>query len=123
MYRVQLKARQQRSGETLQEFEANIDQLTRLAYPEKSEDFRTRIAHIVFTNGIRDCQLQQVLRMARHQNSSDALVHGLRFKAAKSATYIDVYKRQACRRPLFRQLSHLDILIEMGVMVIEVDEY
>ena len=63
-------------------------------------------------DGIRGSQLQQVLRMARHQNSSDALVHALHFEVAKSATYInqsdttlsvsythlDVYKRQVLPR-------------------------
>ena len=39
-----------------------------------------------FTAGVRDNELQQVLRMARHQNSADALVHALQFEAAKSAS-------------------------------------
>ena len=44
----------------------------------------------MFIDGIRDSQLQQVLRMARHDNKSDALFHALRFEAvAKSATYIN----------------------------------
>ena len=73
----------------LQKFEANVDRLTRVEYPEESEDFRKWISHIVFIDGIGDCQLQQVLRVARHQNSSEALIHALRFEAAKSATYID----------------------------------
>ena len=33
------------------------------------------ITHIVFIDGIRDSQLQQVLRMAWHHNCSDTLVH------------------------------------------------
>ena len=63
MYREQLKARRQQSGETLQEFEANVDQLTRLAYPEALEDLRTWISHIMFIDSIRDSQLQ-VLRLS-----------------------------------------------------------
>ena len=47
----------------------------RLAYPEAPEDFRIRFAVQTFIDGIRDCELQQVLRMARHRNSSEALVH------------------------------------------------
>ena len=98
--------RDRRSGESLQEFEANVYRLTRLAYPEKSEDFRMWISLIMCIDGTRDSQLH-VLRIARHDNKSDALVHALRFEATKSATYInpvsythlDVYKRQApiCR--------------------------
>ena len=45
------------------------------------------IAWIVFIDVIRDCQLQQVLRMARHDNKADALV-------PVSYTHLDVYKRQ-----------------------------
>ena len=78
--------RDRRLGESLQEFEVNVNRLTRLAYPEKSEDFRTWIAHIGFIDCIRDSNLQ-VLRMARHQISSDALV-------PVSYTHLDVYKRQ-----------------------------
>ena len=40
VYRVQLKARRHLSGLSLQEFEENVDRLTRLAYPEESEDER-----------------------------------------------------------------------------------
>ena len=96
VYRELLKARRQRSGETLREFEANVDRLTRLAYPEESEDFRKWISLIVFIDGIRDSKLQHVLRMAWHQNSSDALVHALRFEAAKSATYINESMPSRC---------------------------
>ena len=89
LYREQLKVRRQRSRETFQGFEANVYRLTRLAYPEESEDFQKWISLIMFIDGIRDSQLQQVLRMAQHDNKSDALVHALRFEAAKSATYIN----------------------------------
>ena len=77
VYCTQLRARRQHSWESLQEFEASIDRLIRLAYPEAPEDFRTRFAMQTFTAGVRDNELQQVLRMARHQNSADALVHAL----------------------------------------------
>ena len=87
--------RRQRSRESLQEFEANIDRLTRLAYSEESEDFRKWISLIMFIDGIRDSQLQ-VLRMAWHDNKSDALVHALRFEAAKSATYINQSMPSRC---------------------------
>ena len=38
VYYAQLRTRRQRSGESLQEFEASIDSLIRLAYPEAPED-------------------------------------------------------------------------------------
>ena len=75
VYCTQLRTRRQRSGESLQEFEASIDRLIRLAYPEAPEDFRIRLAVQTFIDGTGDCELQQVLCMAKHQNSVDALVH------------------------------------------------
>ena len=60
VYCTQLRARRQRSGESLQEFEASIDRLIRLAYPEAPEDFRTSFAMQTFTAGVRDNELQQV---------------------------------------------------------------
>ena len=36
--RVQLKARRQCSGESIQEFEANVYRLTTLAYPEENKE-------------------------------------------------------------------------------------
>ena len=69
VYRVQLKARRHLSVESLQVLETSANSLTRLAYPEDSEDFRTQIAFLTFVNAIRDCDLQKVVRMAWHQNS------------------------------------------------------
>ena len=40
----------------------------------------------IFTDDVRDAELQQVLRKARHQNSADPLVHALQFEANKSAS-------------------------------------
>ena len=101
VYHEQLKARQQRSRETLQEFEASIDRFIRLAYPEAPDDFRIRFAVQTFIDGIGDCELQQVLRMARHRNSSEALVHALEFEAAKSASrYINGFVPSRCSQKI-----------------------
>ena len=46
-----------------------------------------------------DCELQQVLRMSRHRNSSEALVHALEFEAAKSASrYINGFVPSHCNQ-------------------------
>ena len=86
VYCTQLRARRQHAGENLQEFEASIDRLIRLAYREVPEDFRTSFAMQTFTAGVQDNELQQVLRMTRYQSSADALVYALQFEAAKSAS-------------------------------------
>ena len=54
------------------------------------------IAHIVFIGCIIDSQLQQVLRVVWHHNSSDALIHAFCFEAAKSATYINQSMSSHC---------------------------
>ena len=100
-YYTQLRTRRQSSGESLQEFEASIDRLIRLAYPEVPEDFQTSFAMQTFIDGIGDCELQQVLRMARHLNSSEALVHALEFEAAKSAScYINGFVPSRCSQKI-----------------------
>ena len=50
VYYAQLRTRRQRSGESLQEFEASIDILIRLAYPEAPEDFRIRFTAVSYTH-------------------------------------------------------------------------
>ena len=84
--RVQLKARRQRSGESLQEFETNNDRLTRLAYLEGLEDYRLRLS-VTFIDGIIKCLhgiigYVKCIEWPRHRNGSDALVHALRFESA-----------------------------------------
>ena len=81
VYYAQLRTRRQRSGDRLQELEASIDRLIILAYPEAPENFGIRSGVQTFIDSIGDCELQQVLRMARHRNSSEALVHVLEFEA------------------------------------------
>ena len=92
VYYAQLRTRRQCSVESLQEFEASveasIDRLIRLACPEAPEDFRIRFAVQTFIDGIRDCELQQVLRMARHRNSSESLVDALEFEAVSQVSVL-----------------------------------
>ena len=58
VYYAQLRTRRQHSGESLQEFEASIDRLIRLAYPEATEDFQMMFAMQIFIDGIGDCEFQ-----------------------------------------------------------------
>ena len=74
-----MRTRRQRYEESLQEFETRTDRLIRLAYTEAPEDFRKRFAVQTFIDGVGDCELQHVLRMARHRNRSEALVHTVEF--------------------------------------------
>lgn len=86
VYHTQLKNRCQKSGESLQEFEADIARLVRLAYPTGPDDFLESWAVRIFVDGIRDGETQQALRLARPKKLVDALAHALEFEAAKQAS-------------------------------------
>ncbi|KAJ8961340.1 hypothetical protein NQ317_005944 [Molorchus minor] len=65
VYQAQLKGRNQRINENLQQYEADIARLVYLAYPTAPRDFIEQLAVQVFIDGIRDCETQQALRLAR----------------------------------------------------------
>ena len=70
-------------GESRQQFEASIDLRVRLAYPEAQQNFSIISAIKIFTAGVSDSELQEVLQMERYQNNADSLVHPLQFEATK----------------------------------------
>ncbi|KAJ8949855.1 hypothetical protein NQ318_010489 [Aromia moschata] len=80
VYQSQIKSRQQRSNESLQEYEADIERLVHLAYPQAPKEFLEQIGIQTFIDGL------QALRLGRHTTISDALVAALEFKAAKEAS-------------------------------------
>ncbi|KAJ8952775.1 hypothetical protein NQ318_008092 [Aromia moschata] len=96
LYQSQIKSRQQRSNESLQEYEADIEQLVHLAYPQAPKDFLEQISIHTFIDELVDTEMQQALRLGRHTQVrvSDALVAALEFKAAKEASRS--YKSRRC---------------------------
>ncbi|KAJ8952015.1 hypothetical protein NQ318_023456 [Aromia moschata] len=86
VYQSQIKSRQQRSNESLQEYEADIERLVHLAYPQAPKEFLEQIGIQTFIDGLVDTEMQQALRLGRHTTISDALVAALEFKAAKEAS-------------------------------------
>ncbi|KAJ8935361.1 hypothetical protein NQ318_021627 [Aromia moschata] len=86
VYQSQIKSRQQRSNESLQEYEADIERLVHLAYPQAPKEFLEQISIQTFIDGLLDTKMQQALRLGRHTTISDALVAALEFKAAKEAS-------------------------------------
>ncbi|KAJ8948858.1 hypothetical protein NQ318_013511, partial [Aromia moschata] len=86
VYQSQIKSRQQRSNESLQEYEADIERLIHLAYPQAPKEFIEQIGIQTFIDGLVDTEMQQALRLGRHTTISDALVAALEFKAAKEAS-------------------------------------
>lgn len=86
VYQAQLKARVQKVGESIQVFESDIARLVRQAYPTAPDDFLEQLAVQSFIDGLRDCEAQQALRLARAKNLGDVLAHALEFEAAKQAS-------------------------------------
>ncbi|KAJ8944180.1 hypothetical protein NQ318_016160 [Aromia moschata] len=86
VYQYQIKSRQQRSNESLQEYEADIERLIHLAYPQAPKEFLEQIGIQTFIDGLVDTEMQQALRLGRHTTISDALIAALEFKAAKEAS-------------------------------------
>ncbi|KAJ8935642.1 hypothetical protein NQ318_010550 [Aromia moschata] len=94
VYQSQIKSRQQRSNESLQEYEADIERLVHLAYPQAPKEFLEQIGIQTFIDGLVDTEMQQALRLGRHTTISDALVAALEFKAAKEASRSYKSRRQ-----------------------------
>ncbi|KAJ8952818.1 hypothetical protein NQ318_008139 [Aromia moschata] len=86
VYQSQIKSRQQKSNESFQEYEADIDRLVHLAYPHAPKEFLEQIGIQTFINGLLDTEMQQDLRLGRHTTISDALIAAMEFKAAKEAS-------------------------------------
>ncbi|KAJ8947660.1 hypothetical protein NQ318_009544 [Aromia moschata] len=87
VYHSQLKNRYQKSNESLQEFEADIARLVRLAYSSTPENVMERLVVQAFLDDLRDTETRQALTLARPSKLVDALARALELKAA----------RQSCR--------------------------
>ncbi|KAJ8952205.1 hypothetical protein NQ318_022655 [Aromia moschata] len=85
VYHSQLKNRYQKSNESLQEFEADIARLVRLAYSSTPENVMERLAVQAFLDGLRDTETRQALTLARPSKLVDALARALELEAAKES--------------------------------------
>ncbi|KAJ8936892.1 hypothetical protein NQ318_010919, partial [Aromia moschata] len=85
VYHSQLKNRYQKSNESLQEFEADIARLVRLAYSSTPENVMERLAVQAFLDGLRDTETRQALTLACPSKLVDALARALEFEAAKQS--------------------------------------
>lgn len=81
-YCTQIRTRQ-RCRENLREFVASFNRLITFGYLEAPLKFIIQFFLHIFTDGVRDGHLQDVLRMARNRNISDSLTHTLEFEATK----------------------------------------
>ena len=86
VYKAQLRTRNQRANETLQEFEADIARMVRLAYPTAPDGFLEEIAIDTFVNGLRDSDLQKALKLARPKLLDEALAVALEHETASQTS-------------------------------------
>ncbi|KAJ8976299.1 hypothetical protein NQ317_000466 [Molorchus minor] len=118
---LQLEMRNQRMNKNLQQYEADIACLEYLAYPTAPRDFIEQLAVQVFIDGIRDCETQQALRLARCKKLNKVLAYALEFEAAKQASRGQTRIRQIRTRTPEREKSttkhkrYTDVIKEYSV--------
>ncbi|GFX81246.1 CCHC-type domain-containing protein [Trichonephila clavipes] len=88
-HRLQLKSRQQKVSETLQELATDVERLSHLAFSDCPTEVREVLALQHFVDGVRDPEIQKALRMADLKDLKGALVFAMKFEAAQQATRKD----------------------------------
>ncbi|KAI5748243.1 hypothetical protein M8J77_023412 [Diaphorina citri] len=86
VYRIQLRNRMQKSGESLQELHADIERLAYLSYSHGNPELLNLMAYDAFVNAIADPELQLAVRLAGKKTTTEALAYALTFEAAKQAS-------------------------------------
>ncbi|GFT83934.1 retrovirus-related Pol polyprotein from transposon 412 [Trichonephila clavipes] len=87
--RLQLKSRQQKVSETLQELATDVERFSHLAFSDCPTEVREVLALQHFIDGVRDPEIQKALRMADLKDLKEALVFAMKFEAAQQATRKD----------------------------------
>jgi hypothetical protein len=85
VHRVQLKTRQQKSGETFQELATDIERLVHLAYPTRTSDVNEETAVDAFIDAIHDRDLKKAARLSGRRKLGDVLTYVLSYVAADDA--------------------------------------
>ncbi|XP_050509006.1 scaffold attachment factor B1-like [Diabrotica virgifera virgifera] len=84
--KVQLRSRSQQANENLQEFEADVARVVRLAYPEVLDSILEDIAVDNFVNGLKESEQQKALRLARPKVLYEALATALEHETASQTS-------------------------------------
>ncbi|KFM62548.1 hypothetical protein X975_20006, partial [Stegodyphus mimosarum] len=110
--RLQLKSRQQKPMETLQELATDVERLSPLAFSECPTETREILSLQYFIDGIRDPEIQQALRMADVKDIKSALVYAMKFEVAQQATRKGHHPLRAVRvhEPVDQLIARLDDL-------------
>ncbi|GFV05950.1 retrovirus-related Pol polyprotein from transposon 412 [Trichonephila clavipes] len=102
--RLQLKSRQQKVSETLQELATDVERLSHLAFSDCPTEVREVLALQHFIDGVRDPEIQKALRMADLKDLKGALVFAMKFEAAQQATGKDRHPIRAVN-----EIGHVEL--------------
>ncbi|GFV21294.1 uncharacterized protein TNCV_4888891 [Trichonephila clavipes] len=92
--RLKLKARLQKTGDSLQEYASEVERLANLAFSDHPATVREIISLQYFVDGLKDGEIQKAVRMADVQDLKSALLYALKLEAATQASHRD---RQSIR--------------------------
>ncbi|KAJ8915556.1 hypothetical protein NQ315_012440 [Exocentrus adspersus] len=85
VYQAQLRNRKQRFEQTLQQYEADVSRMVNLAYPTAPAEVE-QLSVSSFVDGLRDPEISQLVRLARHKTISESLAQVLEIEAVKQAS-------------------------------------
>ncbi|GBM01572.1 hypothetical protein AVEN_220557-1 [Araneus ventricosus] len=92
-YRIELKTRRQKPGESLRVLAADVERFMSLAYAECPLDVRESLAVQFFFDAIRDEETQLSTRLMDFTDLKSALTYSMKFESAKTASKISIHAR------------------------------
>ncbi|KAJ8915941.1 hypothetical protein NQ315_016617 [Exocentrus adspersus] len=114
VYQAQLRSRRQRFEETLQQYEADISRMVNLAYPTAPAEVIEQLSVSSFIEGLRDPEIGQLVRLARHKTISEALAQALEIEAAKEASRFAINPYQGRDKKMKTTDGNMiDLLLEL----------
>ncbi|GBM40411.1 hypothetical protein AVEN_122630-1 [Araneus ventricosus] len=85
-YRIELKTRRQKPGESLQVLAADVERLMSLAYAECPQDVLESLEAQYFVDAIRDLDTQHATRLMDAKYFKSALACSMKYEAAKTVS-------------------------------------
>ena len=86
MYRMELKGRYQKGGETLQEFATAVERLVHFAHANTSTEYMERIKIDAFIDGIRDPETRRGVILSPKTSFAETIVCALTHETAQAMT-------------------------------------
>ncbi|GFT72414.1 uncharacterized protein TNCV_3609531 [Trichonephila clavipes] len=84
-----MKKRLQKTGESLPEYDSEVERLANLAFSDHPATVREIISLQYFVDGLKEGEIQKAVRMADVENLKSALLYALKSEAATQASRRD----------------------------------